>query len=103
MDDISHQHIADPVGGGSDIAVPEAVAPKPARPRDRPLMPKSITDKMVERPVTTAVIFILFGAFVAEGVALLVARGQARNALRRSAYRNLRLADELDPHRDPPR
>jgi hypothetical protein len=64
-------------------------------------MPKSITEKMVERPVTTAAIFILLGALAAEGLALLFARAQARNALEKAALRNLRLAQSLDPRGDP--
>jgi hypothetical protein len=105
MDDSSHQHNVEPMEFvpefGSDIGSDFARPAKPARQSPRQIVPKSIVQKMVDRPVTTAAIFVLLGAFAAEGLALLFARAQARNALESSALRNLRLAQRLDPHRDP--
>ncbi len=97
MDDSSHPHSLEPARLDSSVAI----ARRPVRPPARQLVPPSIVQKMVERPVTTAVIFTLLGAFAAEGLALLFARAQARDVLQRSALRNLQLAQELDTHHDP--
>ena len=97
MDDSSHQHIVEPTLLDAGIERPR----RPVRLPARQLVPSSIVQKMVERPVTTAAIFVLLGAFAAEGLALLFARAQTRDVLQRSAIRNLQLAQELDPHRDP--
>jgi hypothetical protein len=96
MDDSPNQHIVEDISPDSDSAVPARVQ-TPAR----RLVPQSFVQKMVERPVTTAAIFVLLGAFLAEGAALFFARAQARNALEKSALRNLRLAQRLDPRGDP--
>jgi hypothetical protein len=102
MDEGSHHtseptHASEHTGLGSHIAT----SPRTVRRPQRQIVPQSIVQKMVDRPVTTAAIFVLLGAFAAEGLALLFARAQARNALENSALRNLRLAQQLDPHRDP--
>jgi hypothetical protein len=96
MDDSTHQHIVEHRGLKSNV-----VAPRTVRTPPRQIVPQSIVQRMVDRPVTTAAIFVLLGAFAAEGIALLFARAHARTALEKSAIRNLRLAQELDPHGDP--
>lgn len=99
MDDGSRQPAVEPplhhVDGGGD-----AFAPAHRAPDTRPAS-QTIAQKLAERPVTTAAICILLGAFAAESIALLFARARARNALERSALRNLRLAQGLDPRGDP--
>lgn len=97
MDEIPHRHDVEHTGLGSHIAK----SPRAVRQPPRQIVRKSIVQKMVDRPVTTAAIFVLLGAFAAEGLALLFTRAQARNALENSALRNLRLAQRLDSHRDP--
>ena len=95
MDDRSHQPIVAPALFDAGADRPR----RPVRPPARQIVPASIVQKMVERPVTTAAIFVLLGAFAAEGLALLFARAQTHDVRQRSAMRNLQL--DLDLHRDP--
>ena len=97
MDEGSDQHIVEPTLLDAGIERPR----RPIRPPARQIVPSSIVQKMVERPVTTAAIFVLLGAFAAEGLALLFARARTRDVLQRSAIRNLQLAQDLGSHRDP--
>ncbi|MBI1361954.1 MAG: hypothetical protein GC155_16885 [Alphaproteobacteria bacterium] len=60
-----------------------------------------IGERLARRPVTTAAVAALAGAFAAEAIALFFTRMLARMALRQSARANLRLARDLDPDPGP--
>lgn len=60
---------------------------------------QTLAQKLAQRPVTTAVICVLAGAFVAEGIALLFAKARERRALRSTRVGDSRWARAFDFHR----
>jgi hypothetical protein len=64
----------------TEMDAPGEAYPAPRKPEL--LASQTLAQKLASRPVTTAVVCVLAGAFVAEGIALLFGKARERRAVR---------------------